>query len=211
MPKLKPETHLARREHILDAAERCFVIAGFHGTSMQDILSEAAISPGALYVYFGSKEALIEGICTRDRAEFARRFAEMAAAPDFLTALQDMAEHYFIHEPQHRLAMMVEIGAEAIRNETIGEIFRETDRVVATSFRELFQRLADEGRIAPELPIDQVSQLVHVIGDGLLWRRAVDPDFDGEAILPGVLATIGGLLRPTSDATLAVASKGEPA
>src|SRR4029077_3815288 len=32
MPKLKPETQQARREHILDAAERCIANTGFHRT-----------------------------------------------------------------------------------------------------------------------------------------------------------------------------------
>ena len=40
---------------------------------MHDICREAGVSPGALYVYFDSKEALIAGICERDRAEFAER------------------------------------------------------------------------------------------------------------------------------------------
>ena len=78
MPKLKPDTQRARREHILEAAELCFARAGFHRTTMQDICKEAAVSPGALYVYFDSKEALIAGICERERAEFAENFASLA-------------------------------------------------------------------------------------------------------------------------------------
>ena len=73
MPKLKPETQLARREHILDTAEKCFALHGFHATTIQIICREAGISAGALYVYFNSKEALIAGICERDRAEFSDR------------------------------------------------------------------------------------------------------------------------------------------
>ena len=72
MPKLKPDTQRARREHILDAAEHCFARAGFHRTTMQDICKEAGVSPGALYVYFDSKEALIAGIC-RARPRRVRR------------------------------------------------------------------------------------------------------------------------------------------
>ena len=56
----------------------CFARSGFHRTTMQDICKEALISPGALYVYFSSKEDLIAGITERDRAEFAERFAELA-------------------------------------------------------------------------------------------------------------------------------------
>ena len=79
MPKLKSETQNARREHILDAAERCFARTGFHRTTMQDICKMAGVSPGALYVYFDSKEALIAGITERDRAEFAEQIVAVAA------------------------------------------------------------------------------------------------------------------------------------
>ena len=62
MPKLKPEVQQARRERILDAAEQCFARAGFHRTTMHDICKEAGVSPGALYVYFDSKEALVNAL-----------------------------------------------------------------------------------------------------------------------------------------------------
>ena len=112
MPKLKPATQRARREHILDAAEVCFARAGFHRTTMQDICKEALISPGALYVYFNSKEDLIAGLTERDRADFAERFAELSAAPDFMQALSPLGEHYFVEEPAHKRTMCLEIGLE---------------------------------------------------------------------------------------------------
>src|SRR5689334_15849438 len=99
MPRLKPDTQRARREHILDAAEVCFASAGFHRTTMHDICREASVSPGALYGYFDSKEALIAGISERDRADFAKRFETLASAPDLLAALMEIGEHYFIEEP----------------------------------------------------------------------------------------------------------------
>src|ERR1041384_4309671 len=69
--RVKPD----RRLEILAAAQRCFVRAGFHGASMQDICAEAGMSPGNLYRYFPSKEALIAGIAERDRAEVGQQFA----------------------------------------------------------------------------------------------------------------------------------------
>ena len=72
-----------RRAEILAAAQRCFVRSGFHGASMQEICAEAGMSPGNLYRYFPSKEALIAGIAERDRAEVG---AAVRAAPTSRTA-----------------------------------------------------------------------------------------------------------------------------
>jgi AcrR family transcriptional regulator len=196
MPKLKPDIQRARREHILEAAERCFANAGFHRTTMHDICREAGISPGALYVYFDSKEALIAGIAERDRAEFAERLAGLSDAPDFLEALKALGEHYFVNEPACKRRMCIEIGLESTRNPRVGAIFQEVDRFVATGFEQLFARLEAEGRIAPELDIPTVAKLFLLIGDGLFWRRATDPTFDGQALVPPTLKLLGKLLNP---------------
>jgi AcrR family transcriptional regulator len=200
MPKLKPDTQRARREHILDAAERCFARAGFHATTMQDICREAEVSPGALYVYFVSKEALIAGICERNRTEFQARFGETASAPDFLSALALLGERYFVEEPLHKNLMCIETGLESTRNAKVAEIYRSVDRYVQGSFRDLFARLEAEGRIAPELAMDDLVRVFTIIGDGMFWRRAIDPEFDAQATLPAVVATIGKLMNAVAPA-----------
>lgn len=199
MPKLKPATQLARRAHILDAAEMCFARAGFHRTTMQDICREAEISPGALYVYFASKEDLIAGLAERDRAQFAERFEELSAAPDFMQALASIGEHYFVHEPAHKRTMCVEIALESTRNPKVGEIYRAVDRYVEECFEKLFTRLAAEGRIAPDLDIPTVAKVFSVIGDGMFMRRATEPDVDAKTLIDGVMVLIERLLRPTPE------------
>jgi TetR/AcrR family transcriptional repressor of uid operon len=196
MPKLKPAIQRARREHILDAAEQCFARAGFHRTTMQDICREAGVSPGALYVYFDSKEALIAGICERDRGAFAERLAALADAPDFLEALKALGEHYFVHQPACKSLMCIEIGLESTRNPRVGEIHRGVDEFIVAGFEKLFQRMKDDGRIAPDLAIPTLARMVSVIGDGLFWRRAVDPTFDGRALVPATLMALAALLKP---------------
>ena len=196
MPKLKPDTQRARREHILDAAEHCFARAGFHATTMQDICKEASVSPGAVYVYFSSKEELIAGICERNRSEFQARFGETASASDFLSALNELAERYFVEEPRHKNLMCVETGVESTRNAKVGEIYRSVDQYVQKSFAGLFARLKSEGRIDPSLEMQDLVTVFTIMGDGMFWRRAVDPDFDVKLALPAVLATFGKILNP---------------
>jgi AcrR family transcriptional regulator len=199
MPKLKPATQRARREHILDAAEVCFARSGFHGTTMQDICKEALISPGALYVYFASKEELIAGLAERDRAEFQERFAELSQAPDFMKALGALGERYFVEEPAHKRTMCLEIGLESTRNAKVGDIYRAVDRYVAESFEKLFARLAAEGRIAPDMDVPTVAKVFSVLGDGLFMRRALDPDFEPDVVIPAVMKLVEKLLGPQPD------------
>ena len=196
MPKLKPEVQQARRERILDAAEQCFCRAGFHRTTIHDICKEAGISPGALYVYFDSKEALIAGMSERDRAEFAERLDGLADAPDFLQALGALGEQYFLEEPAHTHRTCIDIGLESTRNPRIGEIYGRFDRYIVESFEKLFQKLHDEGRIAPAFDIATVARAFIVVSDGMFWRRAIDPAFDPRVVMPAILELIRTLLNP---------------
>jgi AcrR family transcriptional regulator len=51
-----------RREQIMEAALRVFAKKGFAGASNKDIAEEAGITPGLIYHYFESKEALLMAI-----------------------------------------------------------------------------------------------------------------------------------------------------
>src|ERR1700687_5329119 len=82
-----------RRLEILDATQRCFARAGFHAASMQKICAQAGMSPGNLYRYFPSKEALIAGICERNRAEAADNLPAVDRAPGFFEGLAGLARH----------------------------------------------------------------------------------------------------------------------
>ncbi len=197
MPKLKPATQVARREHILDAAEHCFARQGFHRTTMQDICREAAISAGALYVYYASKEDLIAGIVERDRHKLSAQFAALAAAPDLMQAMTALGQHYFIDEPQYKRILHIEIGAESTRNPEVGSAFQTTDQYCTARFAELFERAKAEGKIAPILDIASIAQVMSVIGDGMFWRRAVDPHFDARSAFATIVGILTNLLNPT--------------
>lgn len=198
MPRLKPTTQAARRENILDAAERCFARAGFHGTSMHDICSEAGVSPGALYVYFASKERLISGIAERDRKKLQRQLEDVATAPDLVSALQRLADHYMLEEPAYKRALIIEIGAESTRNPTIAAICQATNRAVQASFLALLERARAQGKIQPALDLVMLNSVIQILGDGLFWRRAVDPEFDVRQVMPAVMMLITGLMSPTT-------------
>jgi AcrR family transcriptional regulator len=59
---VKPGEYAARRRAILDVALRLMHDKGYERMTIQDVLTELEMSKGALYHYFDSKQALLEGI-----------------------------------------------------------------------------------------------------------------------------------------------------
>jgi TetR/AcrR family transcriptional regulator, repressor for uid operon len=184
-----------RRAEILAAAQRCFVRSGFHGASMQDICAEADMSPGNLYRYFPSKEALIAGIAERDRAEVGQHFAHADLSHGLFNVLEAMARHYFTKWPRERVLLCTEVMSEARRNSEIARIFASFDADVRTWLKDLLRAAAERGDIPGDLDFDGVITMLMIITDGLWWRRALEPDFDPEAMVPIFMDVMRHMLR----------------
>jgi TetR/AcrR family transcriptional regulator, repressor for uid operon len=176
------------------------VRTGFHRTTMQDICREATVSLGALYVYFSSKEALIQGICERERAQFSEDFSALSSAPDFLQALASMGEQIFVARPREKQMMCVEIGVEATRNADVTRLHSDVDAFILTSFKNLFRRQQAQGHVAPGVDTDALALAFVIIGDGLFWRRAVHREFDPRSVMPMLIAMLSAAMKsgPTS-------------
>src|SRR3977135_397090 len=136
-----------RRMAILDAAQRCFARAGFHGASMQEICAEAEMSPGNLYRYFPSKEALMAGIAERDRDELAQQFASADLSQGLFNVLQGMAQHHFAEKPTEQVLLCTEVMAEARRNPDIARISAAFDADVKKWLGELVRAPVGQGGI----------------------------------------------------------------
>ena len=67
------------RVALLDAAVLCFARTGFHATTTRDITAAVGLSPGALYVHFPSKEAVLFEIA---RTGHRRALDALRAQPD---------------------------------------------------------------------------------------------------------------------------------
>ena len=186
-----------RRLEILDAAQRCFARSGFHGASMQEICTEARMSPGNLYRYFPSKEALIAGICERNRAEAADSFLAVDRAPGFFEGLAALAHYHLVERPEVEADLCAEIMAESRRNPEMARLQIELERDIKTRLIDMLRRAAGRGEISGEVDLDGAATMLMVLGDGMSWRRACDPTFKAEAVLPQVLHMVHCLLmRP---------------
>src|ERR1700730_10221513 len=66
MPRtVNVQFHKVRRDGFLDVAQRLIQTKGYEQMSIQDVLDELETSRGALYHYFDSKQALLDGVVDR--------------------------------------------------------------------------------------------------------------------------------------------------
>jgi AcrR family transcriptional regulator len=193
----RPNTQLQsdRRTEILAAAQRCFVRSGFHRASMQDICAEAGMSPGNLYRYFPSKEALIAGIAERDRAEVAQQFAGADLSRGLFAVLEGLAHHHFAVRPDEQVALCTEIMAESRRDPEIARISAAFDADVKKWLLDLFRAGAERGDIPSDIDVEGVVTMLMIIADGVWWRRALDRNFDPASVLPIFMDLTRHMLR----------------
>jgi AcrR family transcriptional regulator len=193
---LAEESTFERRRLILDAAERSFTRAGFHRTTMQDVAAEAGMSPGNLYRYFPSKDALVAGLCERDRVGLATEFAEMReSGGDFLEAFRELGRRHFEDAACGKAKLCLEIWAEATRNPAIAALQTDFDRGFEEQLVKAFEAAKEAGAISPDIDMRAVASIIGKLGDGLFVRRAVASDFNPEREIAEVFAVVAALLR----------------
>ncbi len=103
----------ARRQEILQAAEKLFYMKGYENTSVQDVLIEAGISKGGFYHHFESKVSLLEEIALA-RTEEGFEHAEQAvqactgSAVEKLNLLFDVGGFFEAGDPDF-ISLMIRV------------------------------------------------------------------------------------------------------
>lgn len=136
---------------------------------MNEICREADMSPGALYRYFPSKEAIIEAIAEADRAEDAAIFEKMVDNPDVIDGFVSAAIAHLLHVHESGSApLFTEVRAEGMRNEAVKMCCEGSMEHAGQSIRTYLQGAIDRGEIDPRAPLDILLPVMMAIGEGLV-------------------------------------------
>jgi len=168
MPKVSQEYRDERRAHILAAARRCFVRDGFHQTSMQDLVSEAGLSSGAVYRYFPSKDAMIEAIAEQNLEEVTAVLRDsLASGVTVGDAMACVLRHVGArHAEDDFAAIAVLVWSEALRNPTLAARLRESNEAAA-------QALSEKHPTGQQVPARAVADLLLCVLPGYLMQLAI--------------------------------------
>lgn len=184
-----------RIAQILQAALQCFLVKGFHQTSMRDIAQAAGVSLGNLYNHFPGKEAIILAVAVAESEELAPLLQRLAAADgeraQVLGFLQDF--HALCRQPEWA-TLAVEVLAESARNPAVAEAFAANRRQLQATLAEALQQVAQRERRRPVLaPALQAQVLLDAIESDALRRGLGEAGSTDEASLDlGLLALLLG-------------------
>lgn len=154
-PALKSRTRLprsARRAQLLAAAQKVFVVAGYHSAGMDEIADRAGVSKPVLYQHFPSKlelylalldqqaEVLVEAV----RAAMARTTDNKARVRGAVTAYLDFVDG---EGEGHRLVFETDLRNEAAVRERVDAITAKCVEAIATTIAADTQLPTDEARL----------------------------------------------------------------
>ena len=202
MPKLKPEELETRRREIIDAARACFLRAGFHRTTTDEICREANITPGGLYHYFGSKEELIAAVIERSAEDAVKRMRGLIAeAMDAESAFRQVSELFSqtMQDPDidNATRLELEIWVEGLKNEHLFEKSRRAWTMRMGWIEALIRRGIDDGIYDAEVVDPQaMASLMISIYIGLRWGRLMFEEFDVNGAVRTLFMMHDGRLQP---------------
>jgi TetR/AcrR family transcriptional regulator, repressor for uid operon len=185
-------------QRILEAAKTCFVRSGFQGASMQQICAEVGMSPGALYRYFPSKEAIVEAICEADRQDDMTCFGALRDATSAVDGLVAGAMAHITHTSMKGSApLFAEMRSESMRNEAIRATVDGHKGEVAAMIEPLVAEAIAQGEINPPVELPVLMAVLMSVGEGLAINDLPARGVPLDKLEIAFRAMIEGMLRPT--------------
>ena len=159
------------RSELLEAAERRFFGAGYHGTTLEAIAEEAGYTKGAVYSAFDSKAglflALLDAVIDERLEEIASLFAAEPLGPSRLKAL---AHRSVGRRHQQWSLLAIEFGVHAAREPELLAQFAPRYRRIRDGLAEL------ASETSTPLGAEAWAMVTLALVNGLALERSIDPD-----------------------------------
>jgi len=161
----------ARPDEVLDAALAVFVEKGFAAAKVDEVAKQAGVSKGLVYLYFPSKEALLEGVVQR------------AVAPLAQTALPDLQRSE--GDPRPAIRMLLELLCKTLSDPKKIAVPKLIMREVMgfPHMGEMYRRQVLD-KVIPVL----TGLIARGVAEGHL--RPIDPEMTTRSIVGPILAHI---------------------
>jgi AcrR family transcriptional regulator len=198
VPRITAARAGIQRERILDAALSCFAREGFQAATMQDIVAESGLSPGAIYGYFKGKTDMVMAIASERHAMERRRMAHAMTAGDIHDSLIRLVEGFVLglrdaQEARWR-RLAVQLWAESLSNPRLKREALDGVAQAIDMLSPMVRKAQLEGRWPPHLDPESASRVMVAILQGVSLQLAWDDRID----IPRFAAALRIMIDPTA-------------
>ena len=177
-----------RRQQIIVAAKRVFSEKGFNKSTMEDIASEAELSPGTLYLYFKNKEELYASLSLRIlqylniRVEHVNKETDLSPEQKLDKLIEAMYDVYDF-DPLIIINMFHLQSSETLKNlspRLIGQI-EELSRKSIGAFSSIFREGVEQGVFVDKHPVALSDIFWSLFSGVVLWeasKKIINEDKD---------------------------------
>ena len=192
---------LETRRRILEAAEQCFARYGYDSTGVAEICRAAAVSKGALYHHFATKQAIFVEMFETWMDGFAeqmQRIPQQAdSVPNALLRMVKMTGLIF-ERAAGQLPLFVEFLTKASRDPDTWQATIAPYKFFRDFFADLIRRGIEEGslrKVDPEL----TARIIVSFGAGLVMQGVFDPEGGRwtEVGVRGIQTILRGIVKET--------------
>lgn len=153
------------------------------------------MSPGALYRYYPSKDAIIEAIAEEERLCAGASMALFFGSGTLVDRLVGTAMDYLVKSVAPGTGgLLIEIVSESLRNTAIGERFHSIEAEIRVVLRSALLAAQEAGEIGADVDIDIALVMLFAISDGLVMRLQLERGFDPAVMEPYLRRTVTAIL-----------------
>ncbi|MFC6083814.1 TetR/AcrR family transcriptional regulator [Sphaerisporangium aureirubrum] len=176
MPKIVD--HEERRAEVVAAARRVILREGIEGATTRAIAKEAGYSNGVLTHYFADKDEILLAALRSSHRRIVRRLKDKLAGRTGLAALRELLLDNLPLDGERAGETALEVGfwGRSLAGGTLLEVQREEAAELRHLVRTLLGAAAAAGELAAAEDLDDVTERLLALVDGLSLHRLLYPD-----------------------------------
>lgn len=172
-PKISSDQKEQRRLQILDAGKRVFSAKGYGVATLKDIVEEAGMSRGWIYLYFQTKEEIFEAILDQQDLDYDKHLHETLQTKPLIwhvitEQFSQLQEELCLTPDNSLYPAFYEYFLTGWRDEERKALLlRRYDRGI-TRFANLLQLGVDQGEFKPHLPLLDIARMTASYQEGII-------------------------------------------
>lgn len=166
MPKVVQDYRNTAKKRILDSSTKLFYERGYNNASMDDIAKDIGVTKGTLYLYFKSKEEILDETC-RINISIMENIMGRIDNNNFISSIRKFFEEE-LNQPDHIKFYWVFALSELNINPKVNNIIKESYAKYKLYITKIINQIKDAGILPAEINSADLAMIFIAFHNGIM-------------------------------------------